>query len=281
MKAHAKINLSLDIIGKRQDGYHDMKMIMQSLSLADEISFQEKEGKGIFVETNLNFLPNGDNNLAGKAVNIFYKHRNQPSLSLHITIEKKIPVCAGLAGGSADAATVLKMLNEKENFPFSTEELSAIGQEIGADVPFCVQSGTALAEGIGEILTPLPKIPDCTILVCKPNFSISTPQLFGKISSMKIQYRPDTNGMIKAIESGDLLGISQRLFNVFEEALNPYQKEIIEDIKNTMFQFGALGASMTGSGPTVFGIFHEESKAQEAAEVLAQDYRETFSTKAV
>lgn len=276
MKASAKINLTLDIIGKRPDGYHDMKMIMQALSLADEVNLADKEDPGIYVQTNLDFLPTGENNLAGKAATIFYKYLEKPCPPLHIAVEKKIPVCAGLAGGSTDAATVLKLLNCRENMPFSDEKLCKIAQDVGADVPFCVISATALAEGKGEILTVLPPIPSCYILLCKPNFSLSTPVLFGKISNMKISYRPDTKGMIKSIESGDLNGISQRLFNVFEQALSPYHRQIVDEIKNIMLDRGALGASMSGSGPTVFGIFSNKTQAQEAQTQLSADYPETF-----
>lgn len=258
-----------------------MKMIMQALSLGDEVEIQKKESPGIYVETNLNYLPTGENNLAGKAASIFYKNLGKPCPPLHITIEKKIPVCAGLAGGSTDAAAVLKILNLQENLPFSMEKLREIGQEVGSDVPFCVLSATALAEGRGEIITPLPALPHCYILLCKPNFSLSTPVLFGKISNMKLSYRPDTNGMIKSIESGDLNGISQRLFNVFEEALTSHQGQIIDEIKNTMLDNGALGASMSGSGPTVFGIYSNESQAMAGCECLSRDFPETFFTTPV
>lgn len=281
LKAHAKINLTLDIIGKRADGFHDMKMIMQSLSLADEITVQPKPTSGTYVETNLDYLPTGDNNLAGKAVATFYKNLNQTPKSYHIKIEKNIPVCAGLAGGSTDAATVLKILNEMENFPYTQEKLCEIGQQVGSDVPFCIISATALAEGKGEILSPLPPLPHCSILLCKPNFSLSTPVLFGKISNMKLSYRPDTDGIIKSIQDQDLKGVSQRLFNVFEEALTPHQRLCIEEIKNTMLDHGALGSSMSGSGPTVFGIFTEESQAKEAAAHLQEDFPETFLTTPV
>ncbi len=281
MKAQAKINLTLDIVGKRPDGYHDMKMIMQALSLEDEVEIEKKESSGIYVETNLDYLPTGENNLAGKAATIFYKYLEKPCPPLHIKIQKHIPVCAGLAGGSTDAATVLKILNLQENSPFSQEKLCEIAQEVGSDVPFCVISSTALAEGRGEIITPLPPLPPCYILLCKPNFSLSTPVLFGKISNMKICYRPDTKGMIKSIESGDLQSISQYLFNVFEEALTTHQRQIIEEIKSTMLDHGALGASMSGSGPTVFGIFSNKSQAEAGTQRLLQDYPETFFTSPV
>lgn len=281
MNAHAKINLTLDIVGKRPDGYHEMKMIMQSLSLSDVISMEQRKESGVFVETNLDYLPTGSNNLAGKAVAVFYKNMEKTQESYHIKIQKNIPVCAGLAGGSTDAATVLHMINEMEQRPFSPEKLRDISQEVGSDVPFCLLSGTALAEGKGEILTALPPMPMCYILLCKPNFSLSTPTLFGKISNMKLSLRPDTEGIIKSIKSQDLYGISQRLFNVFEEALTLHQRQVIDEIKNKMLDFSALGASMSGSGPTVFGVFAEKSHAEAAAQQLKLEFPETFLTTPV
>lgn len=278
----AKINLSLDVLGKREeDGYHLLRMVMQSVSLADQVSMEFTQDARVFVQTNLPYLPSGDQNLAGKAAKLYWAETNTPPKGLKIHIEKKIPVCAGLAGGSTDGAAVLRMLNDAAEHPVSKEELSRISLKTGSDVPYCLLGGTALAEGTGEILTPLPPMPFCYILLCKPNFSISTPELFQKIDTVRLRHRPDTEGLMEAIRQQDLVGIAQRLFNVFEEALSPRQHQVISEIKNTMLDFGALGASMSGSGPTVLGIFSTEAEAQTAMDTLSPLYPETFLTTPV
>lgn len=280
-KSYAKINLSLDVLCKREDGYHDLAMVMQTVTLSDEISGKFREDDFIRVSSNLNYLPTGWKNLASRAVTLFYKHLGEPVRGMDLTIVKKVPVCAGLAGGSGDGAAVLRLLNDYHNKPFTMEELSKMGQEIGADVPYCVVGGTVLAEGTGEKLTKLRNLPPCYIVLCKPMFSISTPELFHKIDSCKIKHRPDTKGMVKAVEEGDLLGVAQRMFNVFEEALLPREQNKIEEIKSEMLSQGALGASMSGSGPTVLGIFREEEKAIHAVEVLKKEFSDTFLTEPV
>lgn len=280
-QAYAKINLSLDVLGRRPDGYHLLNMVMQSVSLADTLTLSPREGEEILVQTNLSFLPTGSQNLAAKAARHYWQSCDLPPQGLLIQIEKQIPVCAGLAGGSSDGAAVLRLLNQQRDQPLPLDQLQAIAQGVGSDVPYCVQGGTALAQGAGEILRPLPAIPPCVILLCKPGFSISTPQLFASIDKIRLRLRPDTQGLEEAIVAGDLQGMAQRLFNVFEQALTPRQQTVIQGIKSTLVDAGALGASMSGSGPTVLGVFAQEAQAQEAYDRLKPQYAETFLTHPV
>lgn len=280
-QALAKLNLTLDVLGRREDGYHDMCMVMQSITLADTLTIKPSTGEGIHVSTNFEFLPNDDTNLAAKAAKAFWDARGEAHQALEIDIDKHIPVCAGMAGGSSDAAAVLRGLNEQAGKPYTLMELAKVGEAVGSDVPYCVLGGTALAEGRGEILTPLAPLPKCHVVVCKPGFPISTPALFRKIDQVDIVHRPDTAGMIAALESGDLTGVARRLYNVFEDALNDQQRASVNAIKNTLIEYGALGAAMSGSGPTVFGLFDDEEKAREAYQVLAKEYRESFLAQSV
>ena len=265
VEAHAKLNLTLDVLGRRPDGYHDMRMVMQSVEL----------------RTNLYFLPNNEKNLAAQAALRWWEAGCAPRRGLDIAIEKHIPVCAGLAGGSSDAAAVLRALNELRETPLSPVELARLGERVGSDVPYCVLGGTALAEGRGEVLTPLPPLPKCWVVLCKPEFSISTPALFAKIDSVRLRCRPDTQGVIAALEAGDLQGVARRLYNVFEDALPDRQRSRVNDIKNVLIQCGALGASMSGTGPTAFGLFDDKGLAQEALERLADFGGEVFLTQTV
>ena len=212
--AYAKLNLTLDVLGKRPDGYHDMRMIMQSVALADTLTLEETDTGALRVGTNLHFLPNNEKNLAAQAALRWWEARGQLPKGLDITIEKRVPVCAGMAGGSSDAAAVLRALNQLEGAPMSLLELARVGERVGSDVPYCVVGGTALAEGRGEVLTPLPPLPKCWVVLCKPEFSISTPALFAKIDSVRLRCRPDTQGAIAALEAGDLAGVARRMYNV-------------------------------------------------------------------
>ncbi len=281
VKALAKLNLTLDVLGCRQDGYHDMKMVMQSITLADTLTIRPGTGESIRVATNLDFLPDGDRNLAAIAARAFWDARGEAYRPLDIEIKKCIPVCAGMAGGSSDAAAVLRGLNEQEGNPFTIMELAGVGEAVGSDVPYCVLGGTALAEGRGEILTPLPALPMCWAVVCKPDFSISTPALFAQIDNVKISRRPDTAGVLEALDAGDLLGVARRLYNVFEDVLPERQRAKVNAIKSTLIQCGALGAAMSGTGPTVFGLFDNEEMAQAAYQELAGEYKETYLTQTV
>ena len=276
LSAPAKLNLTLDILGTRPDGYHEMEMVMQSVSLCDEIHLHLGFPGGIRAESGLRFLPNDKGNLAVAAAVAFRQATGQSWTDLRISIEKRIPVCAGTAGGSSDAAAVLRGLNLLTNAGLSLQDLARIGAAVGSDVPYCVLGGTALAQGRGETLTPLPTLPACLFVLCKPRFSISTPALFREWDKKRRHLRPDTKGTLAALAQGDLLGIARRTFNVFEGVLPPHQHREIEAIKNTMIQAGALGAAMSGSGPTVFGIFSQASQAQEAWAQLREDYDEVF-----
>lgn len=283
VQARAKLNLTLDVLGKRPDGYHDLRMIMQSIDLADALTLAENGETELRVRTNLHFLPNNEKNLAAQAALRWWEARGEeePPRGLDITIEKHIPVCAGMGGGSSDAAAVLRALNEMEGARLSLEELAGIGARVGSDVPYCVLGGTALAEGRGEILTPLPTLPRCWVVLCKPEFSISTPALFAKIDSVKLRCRPDTQGMIAALEAGDLVEVARRMYNVFEDALPDRQRARVNDIKNVLIQCGALGASMSGTGPTAFGLFDGEDCAREAQKQLMEFGGEVFLTQTV
>lgn len=281
LKALAKLNLTLDVLGLREDGYHDMRMVMQTISLSDTLHLRPGEGEGIRVSTNMSFLPGGDKNLAAIAARAFWDARGMEHQDLDIDIEKHIPVCAGMAGGSSDAAAVLRGLNEQAGFPYTMAELARVGEAVGSDVPYCVLGGTALAEGRGELLTVLPPLPHCYVVVCKPDFSISTPELFAQIDTVKVRCRPDTAGVLAALEAGDLEGVARRLYNVFEDVLPERQRSRVEDIKNTLIQCGALGAAMSGTGPTAFGLFADKAQAQAAYDALSQEYRETYLAETV
>ena len=279
IQAHAKLNLTLDVLGKRPDGYHDLRMMMQSVALADTLTLEDNASGQLRVSTNLHFLPNNDKNLAAQAALHWWEARGEKPRGLDITIEKRIPVCAGMAGGSSDAAAVLRALNEMEGACLGPEAVAETGALVGSDVPYCVIGGTALAEGRGEILTPLPPLPQCWVVLCKPEFSISTPALFAKIDSVRLRCRPDTQGAIAALEGGDLAGVARRMYNVFEDALPERQRARVNDIKNALIQCGALGASMSGTGPTAFGLFDDESAAREAQEHLQDFGGEIFLTR--
>ena len=279
--AHAKLNLSLDVLARRGDGYHDLRMVMQSVQLADEISLAETEGESVQVSTNLRYLPNDERNLAAVAWRKFREATGWTGTGLSIQIEKCIPVCAGMGGGSSDAAAVLRALNELSGLQLAPERLAQIGEQVGSDVPYCVLGGTALAEGKGEQLTVLPPMPDCSIVICKPAFPISTPELFGSIDCRKIRCRPDTEGIIAALYANDLNGIARRLYNVFEDVLTDRRGAEIAEIKSEMISGGAMGAAMSGTGPTVFGIFEDENKAKQVYQSLKLQYADTFLTRPV
>ena len=266
--APAKLNLTLDVLGKREDGYHEMRMVMTSVSLADTVTLDTTPGEGISLSTNLGFLPLDGRNLAVKAARCLREATGVSFGHLSIRIEKRIPVCAGTAGGSSDAAAVLRGLNELLSLGLSREELARIGEKVGSDVPYCVLGGTALAEGRGEKLTALPDLPPCWMVLAKPGFPVSTPELFAQLDGKRIRCHPDTAGMLSALKAKDLRGVARRLFNVFEEVLPPRQGEQVTEIKQILLDEGALGACMTGTGSTVFGLFDDEASARKAAGVL-------------
>ena len=273
--ARAKINLTLDILRRREDGYHDLQMVMQSVTLADRLTVTPARGAEGQAASDLRFLPTGNKNLAQVAAAAF---REAVGLGgeVDVDIQKRVPVCAGLAGGSADAAAVLRAMNRLSGAGLSPDRLAEIGARAGSDVPFCVLGGTALAEGRGERLTPLPPLPPCRIVICKPPFSVSTPQLFGRVNVRKIVRRPDTAGVVAALEAGDLAGVARRMYNVFEDVMEPRRYAEISSIKAELIDCGALGASMSGSGPSVFGLFDSEAAAREALARLRDSYRDVF-----
>ena len=275
LDARAKINLTLDILRRREDGYHDMQMVMQSVTLADRLTVTPARGAEGQAASDLRFLPTGNKNLAQVAAAAF---REAVGLGgeVDVDIQKRVPVCAGLAGGSADAAAVLRAMNRLSGAGLSPDRLAEIGARAGSDVPFCVLGGTALAEGRGERLTPLPPLPPCRIVICKPPFSVSTPQLFGRVNVRKIVRRPDTAGVTAALAAGDLAGVARRMYNVFEDVLQPRRLAEINEIKSALIDCGALGASMSGSGPSVFGLFDSEAAAREALARLRDSYRDVF-----
>lgn len=281
VSAYAKLNLSLDILCRREDGYHELKMVMHTVGLHDTLRFTPLETRGIKVRSDLAFLPNNEKNLAAQAALRFWAHMGTPKQGWLIELNKQIPVCAGMAGGSSDAAAVLRALNERLDAPLDWQSLARIGAEVGSDVPYCVLGGTALAEGRGERLTPLAPLPPCWFVLCKPDFAISTPELFSKVNCAKIRCRPDTNGLLAALERGDLPGVARRMYNVFEDVLPSRRKGEIQAIKATLIEYGALGAVMSGSGPTVFGVFTDEREAEAAFRALREDYAKTYLTQSV
>jgi len=276
--AYAKINLSLDIVSKRDDGYHNLKSVMQTVCLSDEITLTCKPGEGIGVDAGRPYLPGDERNIAAKAVLAFFDFTGIKGYKSFIAIKKNIPVCAGLGGGSTDGACVLRLLDKMFKTELGYKTLEEIGISIGSDVPFNIEGGTKLVEGRGEILKSLPPIPGCFIVICKPSFSCSTPELFGRIKCDKISARPDTDGLVKALEEHNLSGVARRMYNVFEDVL-PRGKHDITEIKNTLLDNKTLGAVMTGSGPSVFGLFDNKENATGAYEQLKENYTECFLTE--
>ncbi len=259
VKAHAKINLTLDVVRKRSDGYHEVEMLMQSVSLADTVTVSETDS-GITLLCDKEGVPLNEKNTAYKAAKLFLEAANL-DCGVEITMEKVIPMQAGMAGGSADAAGVLFALSELFGKPLSEEQLLSIAQKVGADVPFCLIGGTRLASGIGEKLEKKPEMPDCFIAIVKPNENISTANAYALVDSCKNLIRPDNKAAIAALEKGDLTALSKEMRNVFEQATGT---EKTNAIKNTLIKHGALGSIMTGSGSAVFGIFENRQSAEKA-----------------
>lgn len=263
-EAPAKINLALDILGKRPDGYHALCSIMQTVSLCDSVELAEG-GEGFTLSMAGFTPPEGRKTLEQRAAEAFFARLGRAMPPLTVAITKRTPAYAGLGGGSADVAALLRLLRDRYAPKMEDATLESIGAEVGSDMPFCLRGGTALAEGRGEILTDLPPLPDCWIVLCKPPFPIPTPMLFARADSVAIRHRPDIPGMRKALENGDLEGVAGRLGNVFEEVLPPECGAVFA-IRDALLAAGALGAGMSGSGPTVFGIFREEGLARAAQE---------------
>lgn len=263
LKALGKINLGLDVLGKRPDGYHDVRMVMQTIYLYDQITITKRKEPGIGLSTNLFYLPVNENNLAYRAAKLLMDEFEIRS-GVDIFLEKHIPVAAGMAGGSSNAAAVLYGINRMFDLGLSMEELMKRGVSLGADVPYCIMRGTVLAEGIGEILTSLPPMPRCQIVVAKPPVSVSTKMVYEKIDSRRIVEHPDIDGIIEGLKEGDVTKIASCMGNVLEQ-VTVEEYPVIDKIKKLMNEGGAKGAMMSGSGPTVFGIFTEKSLAKKAA----------------
>lgn len=271
-RAYAKINISLDVTGKRPDGYHDMLMVMQTVTLCDEVSVELAPDEPSRAECNLRFVPADSRNLAVRAAETFFETAGIKNTGARLKLKKRIPVGAGLAGGSSDAAAVLRALNRLCKTAYTRAELETLAERVGSDVPFCVAGGTQLASGRGEKLSPLPPLPDCAIVICKPEFSVSTPELFRRLDSVKLRCRPDTQGIIEMLGRGDLPNIARRMYNVFEDVPDRRRAEIGE-IKSVMLGEGALGSIMTGTGSAVFGIFGGDEDAKQAEARLRCDWR--------
>ena len=264
LKALAKINLGLDVLRRREDGYHEVTMIMQTISLCDELELRKRKQPGIQVRTNLHYLPTNENNLVYKAAQLLMEEF-QIGDGIAIQLQKRIPVAAGMAGGSSDAAAVLWGMNQMYGLGLSRKGLMERGVRLGADVPYCVLRGTALAEGIGERLRTLPPMPKCYILLAKPGISVSTRFVYENLhaNDLKPEQHPDVDAMIEAMKEKDLGLLTARMGNVLELVTVPAHP-VIEEIKRYMLEAGALGAMMSGSGPTVFGIFDTQAKARKA-----------------
>ena len=278
-KAYAKLNISLDVCGRRPDGYHEMVMPMQTVSLCDELTLRF-EGEGVRARSNLRYVPGDERNLAVRAAKRYLEAAGEAEPGLLIELNKRIPVGAGMGGGSADAAAVLRALNRAYGDPLSARELCAAGEEVGSDVAFCLLGGTALASGRGEILQPLKALPPCAFVVCKPDFSISTPELFRKLDEAKLSCHPDTEGLLDALEKGDLDGLCRRMYNVFEDVPDRRMRTI-RAAKGALLDCGALGALMTGTGSAVFGVFRDAAAAEKACETLKREYRFCRTAEAV
>ncbi len=268
LKALGKINLGLDVLGRRENGYHDVRMVMQTLYLYDQITIEKTEKPGIELSTNLFYLPVNENNLAYRAADLLMQEFGVEE-GVKITLEKHIPVAAGMAGGSSNAAAVLYGINRMFSLGLSQEELMERGVKLGADVPYCIMRGTVLAEGIGEILTPLPAMPRCTVLVAKPPISVSTKLVYEKLDAHEIENHPDIDGVLEGLERQDLKKIASSMGNVLE-SVTVEEYPVIEEIKEMMKENGALNAMMSGSGPTVFGLYSDKRMAKEAAQKIKE-----------
>ena len=270
LKAYAKVNLGLDVLRRREDGYHEVRMIMQTVKLFDYITLQKNTCGQIRLSSNLPYLPLNEKNLVYRAIDTIRTAYNI-SDGVDAAIEKHIPVAAGMAGGSTDAAAVLVGVNRMFNLGFTKKELMERGVKLGADVPYCIMRGTALSEGIGEILTELPPSPKCHLVIAKPQISVSTKAVYGKlrVNELAPEEHPDIDGMTEAIRNGDLDGVISRLGNVLETVTIPDHPEIAR-IKSMMMENGACGSLMSGSGPTVFGIYKDRKLAEKTCQALKE-----------
>lgn len=279
IKAYAKINISLDIVGKREsDGYHLLKMIMQNIDLYDEISI-EKQKEDITISCNKSYVPTDSRNLAYKAASLFKETYNIED-GVHIDIVKNIPVSAGLAGGSTDAAAVLKLMNKIFKVNASNEELMEIGLKLGADIPYCINGGTALCEGIGEKITTLPSFKEKILVLVKPSFGVSTKEVYKAFNLDRVRIHPKTESLIEAMEKDDLYYVASNMKNLLEN-VTLRKHNILIKIKEDMNRYGAVGSMMSGSGPSVFAFFDDMLKAQRCYEKMKENHREVFLTRTI
>ena len=278
--AYAKLNLSLDVTARREDGYHDLAMLMQTVSLCDELRLRFRDDGQVRAGSNLRYIPGDERNLAVRAALRFLEAVGESGQGLQIDLRKEIPVGAGMGGGSADAAAVLRGLNRLYGNPMDRKALEQLAQIIGSDVAFCVAGGTARAEGRGEVLTDLPPMPDCWFVIVKPGFSISTPELYKKLDSAPVRIHPDTQGLLSAVEAGDLHALCRRMYNVFEE-VDDRRLRTVSELKGRLLDHKALSAMMTGTGSAVFGVFQEEENARDACEALRHEVKFCCTAKPV
>lgn len=275
LKSRAKINLSIDVLGKRQDGYHLVEMIMQTIDLYDLIEINEKDNDQITIKSTSDEIPLDCNNLVYKAANLIKKTFNI-NKGVEIHIKKNIPVAAGMAGGSSNAAAVLVGLNKLWNLNLSNQQLEKIGLKLGADVPFCINGGAVLASGIGEELTPIKGLTkDVCILVCKPDLFVSTKEVYECIDSKDIDKRPNNKFLIECLKNEDTRQLAENMFNVLE-GVTMDKHPVIQQIKDIMTNNRALGAMMSGSGPTVFGLYENREDAVKCKAILKKQFKQTF-----
>ena len=278
--AYAKLNLTLDVLGKREDGYHDLQSVMQTISVRDDVEIDIGTGKPWKLLCSVDGIPTDETNLAWKAAKVYCDVMKKDPDGLEIRILKRIPSGAGMGGGSADAAAVLRALNRHYGEPLSVLALAELGAQVGSDVPFCVLCGTAMVEGRGERLRRLPDMPDCIFVVVKPEFSVSTPELYKKIDSVAIAHRPDNKAMESALLAGDLSKVVENIYNVFDPVVTENHLEL-NYIKSLLHQYGAVGYQMTGSGSAVFGIVSEFEVAAVICNMLKDSYPNVYIAKPV
>ena len=270
--AYAKVNLALDVLRRREDGYHDVCMIMQNLSLYDTLTFtmEEADMLAITLSCDKGFVPCDERNLIYKAI-VLMGETYHLTGHIHVELVKRIPVEAGMAGGSTDCAAAFHAMRELYGLDISDQELMKLGVKLGADVPYCIMAKTALSEGIGEVLTEVAPLPDCFVVVAKPTISVSTKMVYENLHANELQHHPDVAGMIEALKQGDLSGVASRMENVLETVTTKLYPQI-EEIKQSMKESGAENAIMSGSGPTVFGLYRGKAIAEQAAEKIRQQY---------
>lgn len=270
LKAYGKINIGLDVIRKREDGYHDLDMIMQTVGVYDDVIISREDGTQTYeieVSTDADILPNDKGNLAFMAAKVLMEAYDIKS-KVKIHINKRIPIAGGMAGGSADCAAVLRGVNQLFRLGLTDEQLQEYGVKLGADVPYCIVGGTKRAQGIGEILTDLPTPPKCYVIIAKPDAFVSTKFVYSHIRPAQIENHPDIDGIIESIKAGDLYGMCEKIANVMEDVTIP-EYPIIQKVKDILKSNGAVNALMSGSGPTVFGIYDDEEKAKQSMDALS------------